>query len=124
MSHECSAPQPPSLYAKQGSIDVGTFENTMFYWAGTLYNLENIPCSYWDHAGIWYPSFGNHSYARVRNFETGEVIANISSTSTFGFITALPDYDAGIVWLFGTPADRCLGNGDAKTVQVRVLFSL
>lgn len=39
MTHECSSPQPPQLYSKQGSIDVGTFENTIFYWGGVLYNL-------------------------------------------------------------------------------------
>ena len=53
----------------------------------------------------------------MRNFETGEVVANVSSTSTFGFITAFPDYETGVLWLFGTPADRCVGNGQARTVQ-------
>ena len=109
--------QPAQHYVKQGSIDVGTFENTIFYWAGRLLNLENIPCSYWDHAGIWEPSYGNHSYARVRDFVTGDVIANISSTSTFGFVSAFPDYETGILWLFGTPADRCINNGSPTTVQ-------
>ena len=28
MNHECSPPQPKQFYEKQGSIDVGTFENT------------------------------------------------------------------------------------------------
>lgn len=112
MEHECVTPPPPSpYYTKQGSIDVGTFENTLFYWNQTILNVENIPCSYYGHAGIWDPSYGNHSYARIRNFFTGEIIVNISLTRTYGFISAFPDYDTGILWLFGTPADRCSGNG-------------
>lgn len=120
MSHQCAPPPPPPqppLYTKQGSIDVGTFENTIFYWKGKLYNVENIPCSYWEHAGVWDPAWGNHSYARIREFESGIIVSNISSSLGFGFISAFPDYETGIVWLFGTPSDRCLGNGNAKTVQ-------
>jgi hypothetical protein len=117
MQHSCSAPPAPPLYTKQGSIDVGTYENTIFYWNKTLYNLENIPCSYWDHAGIWDPSWGNHSYARVREFVSGTVISNITSSRAFGFVSAFPDYENGVVWLFGTPADRCGGNGSPTSVQ-------
>jgi hypothetical protein len=114
--HSCAPPAPP-LYTKRGALDVGTFENTIFYWQGRLLNVENIPCSYADHAGIWDASWGNHSYARLRDLESGEVVVNISSTLAFGFLTAFTDYDTNTLWLFGTPADRCVGNGDAKTVQ-------
>ena len=124
MDHPCSPPPPPPpppappLYTKRGAIDVGTYENTIFYWQGRLLNVENIACSYTEHAGIWDPSWGNHSYARLRDLESGLVLVNISSTKGFGFLSAFTDYDTGTLYLFGTPADRCLGNGDAKTVQV------
>lgn len=71
---------------------------------------ENIGCNYDSHAGIWFPEYANHSYARVRDFTTGVVTANISSTIGFGFVNAFPDYDHNRLWLFGTPADRCHGN--------------
>ena len=118
-AHPCVAPPPPSqLYNKTGSIDVGTFENGVFYWGGRLLNLENIPCSYWDHAGIWDPAtHGNHSYARIRDFLMGAVVANITLTVGYGFLTPLQDYTTGTLWLFGTPADRCVGNGSPTTVR-------
>ena len=122
MDHSCAPPPPPpgpSLYKRMGSIDVGTFENTIFYWARTdmLYLIENIPCSYVEHAGIWDPSWGNHSYGRIREFVSGRVIANISSSIGFGFISAFVDDEHGRAWLFGTPADRCSGNGSPTSVQ-------
>lgn len=117
MQHACAPPPSPPLYTKRGAVDVGTFENTIFYWQEKLLNVENIPCSYTEHAGIWDASWGNHSYARLRDLETGQVLVNISLTKGFGFLSAFTDYDTGTLWLFGTPADRCLGNGDATTVQ-------
>lgn len=122
MQHACAPPPPPPgppLYARQGSIDVGTFENTIFYWppAQRLYLIENIPCSYDGHAGNWDASWGNHSYGRIREFVSGRVIANISSSIGFGFISAFVDDEHGRAWLFGTPADRCSGNGAPTSVQ-------
>lgn len=129
--------QTDTLYTVHGSIDVFTYENTVFYWHGVMYNLENIPCKYWDHvscttmytgaspvdppqAGIWDPSWGNNSYARIRELDSGRVVANVSSTKGFGFISAFPDYEVqrpvrslalttgqhDTLWLFGTPANR------------------
>lgn len=46
----------------------------------------------------------------MRDFTTGTVVANISSSIGFGFLNAFPDYDHDRLWLFGTPADRCHGN--------------
>lgn len=120
MTHACSPsppPSPPQLYKRVGSIDVETFENTLFYWEGRILNVENIPCSYWEHAGVWAPEvFGNHSYARIRDFQTGEVLVNVTATIGFGFVTAFPDYDRGVLYLFGVPSDRCQGNGHAQDV--------
>ena len=110
-------PQAAPVAKRLGSIDVGTFENTIFYWHGVLLNLENIPCTYWSHAGVWDSSWGNHSYARVRELNSGRVITNISLTRGYGFVSAFPDYDSDTLWLFGTPADRCSGNGSPTTVQ-------
>ena len=120
MNHACAPPPPPPpapLYTKRGAIDVGTFENTIFYWQGRLLNVENIACSYTEHAGVWDPTWGNHSYARIRDLESGAVLVNITSTRTFGFLSAFTDYELNKLWLFGTPADRCQGNGDATSVQ-------
>ena len=109
-THPVPPPVPGRPYEQVGSIDVGTLENTIFWWANATYVLENIGCGYADHAGRWFPAFADHSYARVRDFETGTVVANISSSVGFGFVNAFPDYDHNRLWLFGTPADRCHGN--------------
>jgi hypothetical protein len=57
-------------------------------------------------------------YARIRDFATGVVVVNISSTAGYGFISALPDYEHGTLWLFGTKADRC-AHSDPPLTQVR-----
>jgi hypothetical protein len=113
-THPVPAPKPRP-WESIGSIDVGTLENTIFWWAKKTYVLENIGCGYADHAGKWFPEYANHSYARVRDFTTGTVVSNISSSIGFGFLNAFPDYDHNRLWLFGTPADRCHGNCGACT---------
>lgn len=121
MQHSCAPPPPPPsppLYERLGAIEVGTYENTLVYWHGQILVLENIACSFHGHAGEYWPEiYGNHSYARLRDFETGVVLANVTSTLTFGFVSAFADYETDTLWLFGTPADRCLGNGHAQSVQ-------
>ena len=121
MQHSCAPPPPPPgppLYEKLGAIEVGTFENTLVYWHGQLLVLENIACSFRGHAGEYWPEvYGNHSYARLRDFKTGLVLSNVSSTVAFGFVSAFADYTTDTLWLFGTPSDRCSGNGHATTVQ-------
>lgn len=72
-----------------------------------MYVLENIPCKYQEHAGIWQPEYFNHSYARIRELQSGRVVHNISSSIGWGFISAFTDYEHDRVWLFGTHADRC-----------------
>ena len=126
MSHACApsspspspAPPSPTLYEKLGAVEVGTYENTIVWWHGALLLLENIACSYKGHAGEWDPAtYGNHSYARIRDFATGAIIVNVSSSVAFGFLSAFADYEHDTLWLFGTPADRCVGNGHAQSVQ-------
>jgi hypothetical protein len=122
MSHSCSGPPPPPappLYTRVGAIDVGTYENTIVAspFDASLLTLENIACSYREHAGIWEPEvYGNHSYARLRDLATGVVLVNLTSTVGYGFLSAFADYDRNVLWLFGTKADRCSGNGDATEV--------
>ena len=122
-------PPTPRPYESIGSIDIDTYENTIFWWAKKTFVLESkpqpplpptpthptpfrnaelrrscwsdIPCTYQDHAGQWFPAFKGHSYARIRDFMTGEVVANISSTIGFGFVNSFPDYDHNRLWLFG-----------------------
>lgn len=75
-----AALEPP--YTIQGTIDIITDENSLFYWQGTMYNLENVACAYYNHAGIWNPDeFGNMSYASIRNLETGMRFFIPTSTS-------------------------------------------
>jgi len=93
-------------YTVAGTIDVGTLENSIFSWHGTLYLLENINSQYDDQAGNWCPEFDGHSYARVRRLHDGVVVSNISSTIGYGFISAFPDYKHDRLWLFGTNHDR------------------
>eukprot|EP01013_Petalomonas_cantuscygni_P023302 TRINITY_DN44719_c0_g1_i1.p1 TRINITY_DN44719_c0_g1~~TRINITY_DN44719_c0_g1_i1.p1 ORF type:complete len:429 (-),score=41.40 TRINITY_DN44719_c0_g1_i1:113-1399(-) len=109
----------PGPYHILGSVDVGTDENSIFAWGDKLFLLENIPCSYLDHAGQWFPRFANHSYARIRDAYTGVVVINISTSIGFGFISAFVDADLGRgprLWLFGVPVDRCRGTYAATTV--------
>ena len=126
LNHACEAvppsspaPTPLPLYTKVGSIDVNTYENTIFYFRGVVYVLVNIPCSYPDHAGVYWPEiWGNHSYARIQELDSGLIIVNITSTREFGFVSAYADYDSDTLWLFGTPADRCAcSTCNAQSVQ-------
>lgn len=56
-SHPRPEPPSPKLdYTIQGAIEVDTNENTLFLWHKKLYVLENIPCYYSEHAGIWDPA--------------------------------------------------------------------
>jgi hypothetical protein len=103
-------PVPPSrtrLYTTRGAIEVDTNENTMFLWHAELYVLENIPCYYSQHASRWDPAYANASYARIRRFDNGEVVVNVSSSISFGFVSAFVDEDLDTVWLFGSACNRC-----------------
>ena len=120
-------PVPPATqrpYSSIGSIDVGTYENTIFWWANTTYLLENIPCTYLDHAGKWFPAFVNHSYARIRELRTGKVVNNITSSIAFGFLNVFPDYNHNRLWLFGTPSERCKGNCGVRSDGVPACTSI
>ena len=88
---------------------MGTNENSMFWWKGGLYIFENVPCYYSAHAARWFPAFVNASYARIRHFDTGEIVANISAKIGYGFITPFPDYEQDKLWLFGSQCNRCRG---------------
>lgn len=39
-------PAPPKPYKVEGTIDVGTLENSIFSWKGSLYLLENVNSGY------------------------------------------------------------------------------
>lgn len=99
-------PATPKPYTVLGSYEVGTLENSLFSWHGTLYLLENINGDYAGNAGVWFPEYQGHSYARIRRFDNGIVVCNISSSIGYGFLSAYPDYEHDRVWLFGTNHDR------------------
>ena len=97
------APSPP--YEVLGSIDVATGESSIFLFRGAMYLLENIFCGYIDHAGQWDPRFAGKSYARVRELETGAIVANVTETAGTSFVSAFVDGDT--VWLSALNEDRC-----------------
>lgn len=100
-------PAPSTPYTVLGSIDVGTLENSIFLWKGVHYILENIGCGYIDHYGQWDPSFQNHSYARIRKLDSGEIVMNVSATVGYSFVSAFSDEYNGKMWLVGNGGDRC-----------------
>lgn len=106
LTHDVIAALDP-LYTTHGTIDIITDENSLFYWKGEVYNLENIACAYYNHAGIWDPTFGNVSYARIRHLTTGEIVHNISITQGYAFISPYVNYETDTLWLFGVEVDRC-----------------
>ncbi|CAB9507939.1 expressed unknown protein [Seminavis robusta] len=106
-----------SLMRIEGSIEVNTFENSLFEWHGTLYLLENIACLYSQHASKWFPAYANSSYVRIRDFHTGTIVANISSTIGYGFITPFPDYQQEQLWLFGSNCNRCQAHQNHRGIQ-------
>ena len=84
----------------------------------TGYLLDNIFCGYMDHWGN-YPGgakFKGHSYARIRDFQTGKLIANVSQTVATSFVSAFVDHRStgDVLWLSALNEDRCkqqCGNG-------------
>ena len=51
------------------------------------------PCYYSQHASKWDPAYANASYARIRQFDDGSIVVNISSSIGFGFVSAFVDED-------------------------------
>ena len=92
-----------------GSLDVGTGESSIFLFNGTRYILDNIFKGWLDHAGLWNPRFANHSYARIRELETGKLIANVSETIATSFVSAFVDHGqpgGDVLWLSANNGDR------------------
>lgn len=96
-------------------------EGTPFWWPkdGRMYLMEcicrgpldrpgwgTIYGSYWGHAELWQPLYKNHSYIRIRDLTTGDVVSNISTSIGFGFGAAFVDYDHGQLWISATANDR------------------
>jgi hypothetical protein len=92
-----------------GTVDVSTGESSIFMLNNTRYLLDNIFCGYMDHAGKWNPAFTNHSYARIRQFETGKLVANVTATIGTSFVSAFVDHlpSGDILWLSALNEDRC-----------------
>ena len=117
-AHAATGPPPPQKphrlpYAAIGSVDVGTGESSIFLFNNTRYLLDNIFCGYIDHYGQWDSRFRNHSYVRIRNFDTGQVIANVTESIGTSFVSAFVDHaqpGGDVLWLSGSNGDRC-GNG-------------
>jgi len=104
----------------RGSYDVTLCESTPFWWPKDkkMYLMECV-CrgpddwarkgpwkGYWGHAEQWLPEYRNHSYIRIRDMESGNVIQNISLSIGFGFGAAFVDYDHGQLWISATANGR------------------
>ena len=109
------------LWQDQGSYDAVMCEGTPFWWPADkrMYLMECVcrgPLDrpgwgsqygfYWGHAEQWLPEYTNHSYIRIRDLETGDVISNITTSIGFGFGAAFVDYDHGQLWISATANDR------------------
>ena len=114
---------PPSLtpdwrplWDRQGVYDMGPCEATPFFWPKDkrMYLMEGIcygadfdnVSGYWGHAGLWDSAYDGHSYMRIRDMETGEVVSNISSSIGFGVPSAFVDYDHETLWVSAGAYDR------------------
>jgi hypothetical protein len=96
-------------YDVLGSIDVGTGESSIFLFKGTHFILDNIFCGWIDHYGQWDPAFAGHSYVRIRELQSGKVIANVTATIGTSFVSAFVDREHGpTVWLSALAVDRCV----------------
>jgi len=107
-------------WTNHGAYDAVMCETTPFWWPHDrkMYLLESIcrgPANpgwktkygyYWGHEEQWNATYTNHSYFRIRDLASGDVVANISSSIGFGFGSAFVDYDSGTLHIFGTPKDR------------------
>ena len=110
-------------YVDRGAVGAGTFENSLFLWHESVFILENIACTYSEHAGNWNASFLNHSYARIRHVDSGKIVVNVSATIGYGFVTPFVDEDFDTLWLFGSACDRCDDENDHGCVPGRAVMS-
>ena len=104
----------------RGSYDATMCESTPFWWPKDkkMYLMECV-CrgpddwaqkgpwkGHWGHAEQWLPEYRNHSYIRIRDMESGNVVQNISLSIGFGFGAAFVDYDHGQLWISATANGR------------------
>jgi len=109
------------LWTDQGSYDAVMCEGTPFWWPKDqkMYLMECVcrgPLDrrgwgseygyYWGHAELWLPEYTNHSYIRIRDMESGDIVSNISTSIGFGFGAAFVDYDHEMLWISATANDR------------------
>ena len=112
-----AVPASAPAYTKLGSFDAATGESSILYWPPTggpgreeagLVISESIFCDDWyDHYGHYDSRFKGHSYVRLRNYTTGEVIVNITLSIGFSFSSGFVDHDTGTFFIFAHPMDRC-----------------
>ena len=116
-----SPPSPPSHwtphYTNRGAFAMETLETSLFFWRGTgarrgMYAMESMGCH--RGAATVPDGFANHSYFRVRDLHSGEIVANIAASIGFGFGSSFVDYDHETLWIFGTRHDRCANGGLKK----------
>jgi hypothetical protein len=105
-----------------GSYEGPICESTPFWWPkdhkmylmeslcrGPKYSMDSEQNPYggtWSHAEMWNGSYYGHSYIRIRELATGNIVSNISHSIGFGFGAAFVDYDHETLWISATPNDR------------------
>ena len=116
-----SVPAEPLPYEALGAIDVGTYETSIFLFNNTRYIQDNIGCGYIDHFGNFKggEAFKGHSYVRIRERDTGRVVANVSETIGMDFVSSFVDHrpDGDILWLSALDADRCKHTGHVRNTD-------
>jgi hypothetical protein len=73
-----------------------------------MYVMESMAGCHHRGAGAVPDRFANHSYFRVRDLRSGEIVANVAESIGFGFGSSFVDYDHQTLWIFGTRHDRCV----------------
>jgi hypothetical protein len=105
----------------KGAYEGPVCETTAFWWPKTkkMYLMESIckgpqdpvnpknPYGYtWSHAEQWDSQYLGHSYIRIREMGSGNIISNISHSIGFSFGAAFVDYDHDMLWISATANDR------------------
>ena len=105
----------PSRLNNSGVFDANTGEPSLFFWSGAgqsnrLTIFETINSKY---PGM---AFGPRvSYFRLRDLDSGTIVANITASKMMGFGSAFVDHDHGRLWLFGCYRGKgCVGTGTPK----------
>ena len=109
-------PHSPSRLNNSGVFDANTGESSLFLWSGA--GPQSNRLTIFETINSKYPgmAFGPRvSYFRLRDLDSGTIVANITASKMMGFGSAFVDHDHGRLWLFGCYRGKgCVGTGTPK----------